>query len=104
MGALGQWMRQVHMGLHNLQIWERRSDGGHVQHRIHELYLGSCSYAWTRWRREFTKRQNGPDTKLIRAHWYRMEHLYDEAVARVVARHTCGGNGCPTLTGTPSNI
>ena len=73
-------------------------------HLIHELYLEPRSCAWTRWRREFTKRQNVSDTKLTRAHWYRMEHLYDEAVARVVARHTYDESDGSTLTGTPSNI
>ena len=79
------------LGLHALQMWERRSDGGHAQHRIHKLYLKSCSYAWKRWRWKFTEQKQVVrvrDTKLMRAHWYPMENLYDEAVARVGARHT----------------
>ena len=91
------------MGLHDLQMSERKSDRGRVQHGIHELHLESCSHAWAQWRREFTKRQNASDTKLMRAHWYRMEHLSDEAAARVVARHTYDANDCLTLTGTPSH-
>ena len=46
---LRQWMGQVHMGLHDLQMWERTWDGN-VQHRVHELYLESCSDASARWR------------------------------------------------------
>ena len=100
---LRQWMGQVHMGLHDLQMWERTRDG-HVQHRIHELYLESCSDAWARWRREFTRRQNTSDTKLVGAHWYRLRRLYAEAAAWVVARHTYDANDCLTLTGTPSHM
>ena len=48
-----------------LQMWERKSDGGHVQHRIHELYLESCSHAWTRWRRERTKQHDGNTIKHV---------------------------------------
>ena len=70
----------------------------------HKLYLESRSHAWARWRREFTKRQNASGTKLMRAHRYRMEHLYNEAVARVVARHTYDENNCRTLTETPSHM
>ena len=82
------------MGLRDPQMWERKRDGGHVQHGIHELYLVSCSHAWTQWRREFTKRQNASDTKLMRADWYRMEHLYDEAspMMRMTASHHPDGN------------
>ena len=39
--------------------------------------------------------------KLMREHWYQMEHLYDKAVAKVVVRHTYGENDCLTLTGIP---
>ena len=53
---------------------------------------------------EFTNRQTASDTELMRAHWYQMEHLYDKAVAWVVARHTYDENVCLTLTGTPSNM
>ena len=48
------------------------------------------------------EQQNAADTKLIRLHWVRLEHIFDEAVARVVARHTCDAHDCLTLTGTPS--
>ena len=75
-------------------MWERKSDRGHVQDRIHKLYLESCSHAWTQWKREVTRRQNASDTKLMWAHWYRMEHLYGEAVVRVVTRHTYDENVC----------
>ena len=100
---LRQWMGQVHMGLHDLQMWERTWDGN-VQHRVHELYLESCSNAWARWRRKFTRRQNASDTKLFGAHWYQLRHLYAEAAARVVACHTYDANDCLTLTGTPSHM
>ena len=40
---------------------------------------------------------------IVGAHWYRLRHLYDEAAARVVARHTYDANDCLTLTGTPSH-
>ena len=53
---------------------------------------------------EFTNRQTASDTELMRAHWYQMEHLYDKAVAWVVARHTYDENDCLTLTGTPSHM
>ena len=43
---------------------------------------------------EFTKRQTDSDTELMRAHRYRMEHGYDEAVARVVVSHTDDENDC----------
>ena len=98
---LRQWMGPVHMRLHDLQMWERKRDGGHVQHRIH---LESCRRAWARRRREFTRRQNASDTILRRGHWYRMEHLYDEAVARVVARHTYDGNDRLTPTAIPPHM
>ena len=37
--SLRRWMGQVHMGLHDLEMWERRSDGvqGNVHHRIHDI-------------------------------------------------------------------
>ena len=76
----------------------------HVQHRIHKLYLESCSHAWTRWGREFTQWQNASEMEPLGAQLYRMEHLYDEAVAEVVARHTYDEHECPTLKGTPANI
>ena len=88
-------MGQVHMGLHDLQMWERTWDGN-VQHRVHELYLESCSDASAQWRSEFTRRQN--------AEWYQLRHLYAEAAARVAALHTYDANDCLTLTGTPSHM
>ena len=33
---LRQRKGQVHMGLHDLQMWEHTRDG-HVQHRVHDL-------------------------------------------------------------------
>ena len=78
-------MSQVHMGLHDLQMWERTWDGN-VQHRVRELYLESCSEASARWRSEFTRRQDA------------------EAAARVAALHTYDAHDCLTLTGTPSHM
>ena len=68
-------MDQVRKGLHDLWMVVRRRARGQVQHRIHALYLESCSHAWTRRRRYFTKRQNAFDMELMGAHWYRMEPL-----------------------------
>ena len=39
------WMERVHMGLHVLEMWERRTDGGHTQARMQEIYLESCRQA-----------------------------------------------------------
>ena len=97
-------MGQVHMGLHDLQMWERRHNGRHVQHRIHEFYLESRSCAWKRWRWKFTEQKRIVDTKLLRAHWHRLERLYDQVAARVMARYTYDGHDCLTLTGTPSGM
>ena len=82
---LRQWMGEVHMGLHDLQMWERTWDGN-VQHRVRELYLESCSEASARWRSELTRRQDA------------------EAAARVAALHTYDAHDCLTLTGTPSHM
>ena len=38
--SLRRWMGQVYMGLHDLEMWECRSDGGNVQHIIHEMHMG----------------------------------------------------------------
>ena len=38
---------------------------------------------------------------LIRLHWDRLEHIFDEAVARVVAHRTYDAQDCFTLMGTP---
>ena len=90
-GKMGAWggasgfMGQVHLGLHDLQMWVRTWDGN-VQHKVHGLYLESCSDASARWRSEFTRRQNA------------------EAAAQVVARHTYDANDCRALTGTPSHM
>ena len=44
------------------------------------------------------------DTEVLRAHDTRVKRLYDEAVARVVARYTYDAHDCLTLTGTPSGM
>ena len=31
-------MGQVHMGLHDLEMLERRHAGGHVEYRVHQLF------------------------------------------------------------------
>ena len=102
---LRQWMGRVHMGLHDLEMWERRHDGGHVEYRIHELYLQSCRYTWRRWRWRYTAGRQIVDAEVLRAHDTRVKRLYDEAVARVVARYTYDAHDCClTLTGTPSGM
>ena len=62
------------------------------------------STVWSQWRRKFTKQQNAADTKLIQLYRYQLEHIFDEAVARVVARHTYDAHDSFTLTGTPSRM
>ena len=92
------------MGLHDLEMWERRHDGGHVEYRIHQLYLKSCSHTWRRWRWKSTEQKQTVDTELLRSHCRWLERLYDEAKATVMARHTYDEHDCLTLTGTPSGM
>ena len=86
-GPLQWWMGRVHMGLHDLEVWERRTDGGHVHARIQKIYLESCRQASSRWRGEFAKRQSVADTNLIGTHWHELERMYKEAAAQVEARY-----------------
>ena len=69
-------------------VWERRHDGEHVEYRIRELSLKSCRYAWRLWRWQYTGKRQIVDTEILRAHGVRVKSLYDEALARVVARYT----------------
>ena len=98
------WMGQVHMGLNDLEMWERRHDGGHVEHKIHQLYLKSCSYTRRRWRWKFPEQKQIVDTELLRCHYRWLERLYDEAKATVMARYTYDEHDCLTLTGIHSGM
>ena len=40
----------------------------------------------------------------LRAHYHRLERLYDEAAARVTTRYTYDEHDCLNLTGTPSGM
>jgi len=98
-GPLQWWMGRVHMGLHDLEVWERRTDGGHVHARIQKIYLESCRQASSRWRREFARRQSVADTNLIGTHWHELERMYWEAAAQVEARYNYDSHDCLHLTG-----
>ena len=97
-------MGQVYIGLHDLEMWERRLEGGNVQHRIREIYLESCRNASTQWRREFTRQQNASNTVLMRLCCFQLERIYGEAKARVMALSTYDEHDCLTLTGTPTTM
>ena len=100
-GPLRWWMGNVHMGLHDLEMWERSTDGGHVQARIQEIYLESCRQASSRWRREFARRQSAADSGLIGLHWDELKRMYGEAATLVEARYNYDAHDCLHLTGVP---
>jgi len=84
--------------LHDLEMWERRPDGGHVQARIQEIYPESCQQALAQWRNEFARRRSAVDTGLIRLHLQEMERIFQEAVAQVEARSNYDTHDCLHLT------
>uniref|UniRef100_A0A7S1NU95 Uncharacterized protein n=1 Tax=Eutreptiella gymnastica TaxID=73025 RepID=A0A7S1NU95_9EUGL len=96
------WIGRVYTGLHDLEMWERRHDGWHVQERLQEIYFQSCRHTWSRWRRDFAGRQSAADTGLIRFHWHEMERIFREAVAQVETRCDYDAQDCLPLTGMPS--
>ena len=92
-------MGSVHTGLHDLEMWEHSTDGGHVQARIQEIYLESCRQASSRWRREFARRQSVADSGLIGLHWDELKRMYGEAATLVEARYNYDAHDCLHLTG-----
>ena len=78
--------------------------GGHVEYRIHQLCLKSCSHTWRRWRWRFTEQKQIVDTELLGSHYRWLERLRDEAKAAVMARYTYDEHDCLTLTGSNSGM
>ena len=98
-GPLQWWMGRVHMGLHDLEVWERRTDGGHVHARIQKIYLESCRQASSRWRWEFARRQSVADTNLIGTHWHELERIYWGGVSRTQCTQCARSAHAVQLTG-----